>query len=67
MNDSGSEDRAFVDDGNKTSLDELQHVPTLDSYEHDKYIIVEWLLGKNHCTHNRSDCLDLFLFEITSE
>jgi len=67
MNDGGSEDRAFVDDGNKTSLDELQHVPTLDFHEHDKHIIVEWLLGKNHCTHNRSDHLDLFLFEITSE
>ena len=60
-------DGAFVDDGNKTASDELQHVLTLDSRKHDKRIVVEWLLGKYRGTHNRSDRLDLFLFEITSE
>ena len=60
-------DRACVDDGNKTTSDELQHVPTLDSRKHDKCIVIEWLLGKYHCTYNRSDCLNLFIFEMTSE
>ena len=60
-------DGASVNDQNKTILDELQHALTLDSREHYKHIIIKWLLCKNHCTHNRSDHLNFFLFEITSE
>ena len=60
-------DGACVDDRNKTTLDELQHVPTLDSRKHDKRIVIEWLLGKYHCTHNRSNHLNLFIFKMTSE
>ncbi len=59
-------DGAGVDDGNKTISDELQHVLTLESRKHYKRIVIEWLLEK-HCTHNRSDRLNLFLFDITSE
>ena len=60
-------DGASVNDWNKTILDELKHALTLDSREHYKHIIIKWLLSKNHCIHNRSDHLNFFLFEITSE
>ena len=60
-------DGASVNDQNKTILDELQHALTLDYREHYKHIIIKWLLCKNHCTHNRGDHLNFFLFEITSE
>ena len=60
-------DGACVNNGNNTTSDELQHVLTLDSKKHNKCIVIEWLLGKYHYTHNRSNCLNLFIFEITSE
>jgi len=33
--------RPFVNDGNKTTLDELQHTPTLDFKKYYKCIIIE--------------------------
>jgi len=38
-------DGACVGDGNKTTSDELQHLPTFDSRKHDKRIVIEWLLA----------------------
>ena len=62
-----ADDGAGVDDRYKTSSNELQHVPTPDSREPNKCVVVEWLLSKCHCTHNESNRLDLFLSETTSE
>jgi len=54
-------DGARINHRNKTSSDELQRVLTLDSRKHDKRIIVEWFLGKNHCAHYRGDPLNFLL------
>ena len=52
---------AGVYDRHETVPNKFQHVHTR---EFCKRSIVQWLFGKNCCTDNGGECLDLFLFEI---
>ena len=50
-----------VNGRHETIPDEIQHVQIIHPREFRKHSVVQWLLGRNYCTDNEGDYLDLFL------